>query len=274
MTEHTEVDSDLAGTDPPPAEKAARADASAPPIEDRRSKRALVLVILGVLAVTGAAFAAWFYLSTIRPAVVPNLISLSPYYAEHVLAGANLKSGLATYEVTKEFPEGRIIGQAPAPYRSAVQGSAVSIRVAVAPKPIVVPDIGLADSSYAAKLLRYDLLVPRVLYAYSRGVRAGSVIEQLPRAGDTAVTGSDEIIVVSLGPGTSGVVVPRLIGLTFTRAHTIAASATLFPQPRAVVATGSPDGTVIDQAPSAGSLVQVATRVWVSIATPAGETTP
>ena len=274
MTEHNEVASDPTGLDKAMAEDAPHTDASSPPAEDGHPKRALLLVVLGLLVLAGAAFAAWFYISTIRPAVVPNVISLSPAFAEKVLSKAKLKAGLATYEVTTEFPAGRIIGQVPAPYQNAAQGSAVNIRVAVAPKPIIVPDVGLADSSSAAKLLRFNLLLPRVLYAHNRSVRAGSVIEQLPRAGDTAVTGSEELIVVSLGPGTSGVVVPKLIGLPYTRAHSIAASATLFPQPLSVTAPGVPDGTVVDQAPSAGSLVQVATRVWVSIATPARATTP
>ena len=91
------------------------------------------------------------------------------------------------------------------------------------------------------------------------------MIEQLPRAGDGAVTGSSETLVVSLGPG-GGKSVPSLLGMSVGEASVAASSATLFAVARPVVANGVANGTVVDQVPSAGSVVPVASGVTLSVA--------
>jgi beta-lactam-binding protein with PASTA domain len=254
------------------AEAAAGAETTAEPEPERRKRRlsASSLLVLSIVAVALAAvFVIWLWASTVAPVPVPALVSMTPVEADKVLRDAQLTSGKATYEVTGSFPAGVIIAQSPVPYVRVPRGSAVNVRVVAAPKPIVVPDVAGLDSGYARALIEYRLLRPVVLYAYSKDVRANSVIEQLPRAGDTAVTGSVDVLVVSLGPGVPGTVVPAMKGKPFAEASKIASAATLFAQPRTVIATGTPAGVVVDQAPTAGLVVPVGTVVWVSVAVPA-----
>jgi beta-lactam-binding protein with PASTA domain len=101
-------------------------------------------------------------------------------------------------------------------------------------------------------------------------VATGLVIEQLPRAGDTALTGSPAALVVSMGPGLGGKPVPSLVGRPLTVARSKLASATLFVSAvRAVGAKDVADGVVVDQAPSAGLVVPVSSGVTLAVATKA-----
>jgi beta-lactam-binding protein with PASTA domain len=227
---------------------------------------AVLWIAVGIVVVFGIAVGAWYFAKATMPVHVPALVSLTPNAAEKILTGARLGQGKATYRVTKEFHAGRIIDQSPAPYTNVAQGSPVNVTVAVAPRPAIVPDVVGSALSDAQALLEYELFKSNVLYAYSPSVHSGAVIEQLPRAGDTAPTGSDDVIVVSLGPGTPGVIVPKMVGETFVQASRDTSNTHLFAQPRAVTATGTPDGVVVDQAPSAGLLVPVGSNVWLSVA--------
>jgi len=236
--------------------------------ERKRVPLSLIAVIVGLLVLLAGIVAVWGYVALNVPARVPPVVGMTPVDAERTLNAANLVAGSATYYVTTEFPSGRVIAQSPVPYSRVRQGSAVNVRVAVAPVPVAVPDVSSIESGRAQAILRYYQLLPILAEAYSTSVPTGLVIEQLPRAGDTAMTGSSEVVVVSLGPGTMGATVPSLIGKKFPAAVSLAASATLFAEPRAVIATGFADGTVADQTPSAGSKVLVGSKVWVSVVTP------
>ena len=232
----------------------------------KRRSAAVLWIAFGIVVVFGVAMGAWFFAKATMPVPVPALVSLTPNVAEKVLTGARLGQGQATYRVTKDFPAGRIIDQSPAPYTNVAPGSPVNVTVAVAPRQATVPDVVGAALSDAQALLEYELFKPNVLYAYSTSIHSGAVIEQLPRAGDIASTGSDDVIVVSLGPGTPGIVVPKIVGETFVQASRDASNTRLFVQPRAVTATGTPEGEIVDQAPSAGLLVPVGSNVWLSVA--------
>ena len=232
----------------------------------KRRSPAVLWIALGIVVVFGIAVGAWFFAKATMPVSVPALVSLTPNAAEKILTAARLGQGKATYRVTAEFPAGRIIDQSPAPYSNVAPGSPVNVTVAVAPRQAIVPDVVGAALSDAQALLEYELFKPTVLHAYSTSIHSGAVIEQLPRAGDTAPTGSSDVIVVSLGPGTPGVVVPKMVGETFAQASRDTSNTRLFAQPRAVTATGTPDGVIVDQAPSAGLIVPVGSNVWLSVA--------
>jgi beta-lactam-binding protein with PASTA domain len=75
------------------------------------------------------------------------------------------------------------------------------------------------------------------------------------------------VLVVSLGPGSGGKVVPVVVGMQVSAARSRLAAARLFAQERSVVAGGVRSGTVMDQAPAAGSRVAVGSTVALSVAT-------
>ena len=216
------------------------------PRRSRRVARNLFFVLLGVVLLGLVGVVLGLIDAASARATVPLIAGMTPEAASTALAAAQLKDGNAHYFVTRD------------------------VQVAEIPRQVTVPDLVLAESDIAQQVLDGNLLQPKVVYAWSTAIETGRVIEQLPRPGDIAATGSSTVLVVSLGPGTSGNVVPRVIGVSLGVARSELASQTLFPDPRSVLATGVPAGTIVDQAPSAGSIVPAASgdAVAVSIALP------
>jgi eukaryotic-like serine/threonine-protein kinase len=230
--------------------------------------RTVALVALGVLAVGAMVAGGLLWRTASKPVVVPNLVALTPAEASRALEAARLDDGEASYRATRDFPAGVVVSQSPAPSARVARFSAVDVIVAAAPKSIAVPDVRLGDSKSAEQHMRALLFRPIVMHAYTSAVPAGRVIEQLPRAGDMAATGGDVALVVSLGPGSGGKVVPAVIGTQVSVARSRLASARLFARERPVVAGSVRSGAVVDQAPAAGSRVAVGSSVALSVTTP------
>lgn len=234
--------------------------------EPRHVVRTVFLVLL-VVVVLGAAGVAIGLVDTANAkSRVPPIAGMTPDAASRALSAAQLTDGRARYYVTRDFPAGRIVAETPAPGAMVARGTAVDVQIAQAPRQVSVPDLVFADAATAESAVSGLLLCPSVRYAYSKTVATGLVTEQLPRPGDSAPTGSACVLVISLGPGTGGQVVPRLIGELLGPARSKLTSQTLFAEARAVEATGAADGTVVDQAPSGGSIVPAASIVTVSVA--------
>lgn len=229
--------------------------------------RTVLLVVSGIMTLGAVGMSAWFAVAMSVPVNVPELVGLTTADASRALADSHLHDGRADFVVTRAFPSGRVVAQSPAVGSAIARGSAVGVKVAVAPRQVTVPDVGLAEAGFAERVLRYNLFEPTPLYSYDKNVPVGLVIEQLPRAGDTAVTGSPGVLVVSLGPGSGGKSVPDLVGKGLAAARSELASRTLFAQAKGVLANGVPSGTVVDQAPSAGSVVPETSNVTLSVAT-------
>jgi eukaryotic-like serine/threonine-protein kinase len=229
--------------------------------------RTVALVALGVLAVGAVVAGGLLWVTASERVTVPDLVELTPAEASRALEAAHLDDGRANYRVTRDLPSGVVVTQSPAPFARAPRLSAVDVTIAVAPKTIAVPDVGLGDAKSAEQYVRGLLFTPVLLHAYSNAVPAGRVLEQLPRAGDTAVTGGDVVLVVSLGPGFGGKVVPVVVGTQVSEARSRLAAARLFVKERPVVAGNVRSGTVMDQAPAAGSRVTVRSVVALSVAT-------
>lgn len=234
--------------------------------EPRHVVRTVFLILLGVAVLLGASVTLGLVHTAAAKSRVPAVAGMTAASASKALSAARLKDGRARYYVTRDFPAGRIVSEYPAPGTLVAPGTAVDVQIADTPRKVTVPDVGFADAATAEKTLSYLVFRPTRRYAYSKDVATGLVIEQLPRAGDVAATGSSSVIVVSLGPGTGGASVPNLIGEQLRAARSRLTSETLFADVRTVVADGVADGTVVDQAPAAGSAVPAASTVAVSAA--------
>ena len=234
--------------------------------EPRHVVRTLFLVLL-VVAVLGAGGVALGLADTANAkSRVPLIAGMTADAASEALSAAQLTDGRARYDVTRDFPEGRILAQTPAPGTMVARGTSVDVQIAKAPEQVSVPDLVFADAATAESALSGLLMHPSLRYAYNKNVATGLVIEQLPRAGDTAPSGSACVLVISLGPGTGGQVVPNVVRLLLGPARSQLTSQTLFAEARSVEATGVADGTVVDQAPSAGSIVPATSIVTLSVA--------
>lgn len=227
--------------------------------------RKAALVAAGAVAVVVVVLGVWLALYANRQVVTPFIVGRTPFAAERLLDAQGLVAGNARVVATNEFAPGLIMEQSPQTPTKLKPGSAVDVVVATGTVEATVPDTFLDPEATAQQRLRFALFVPIVIHAYSPQVDVGMIMSQLPRAGDTAFTGSTVFIVTSMGPGMPGVVAPALIGKPRTVAASLLATETLFPRDITVDATGFAPDTVADQTPPAGTVMPVGASVALAI---------
>ncbi len=98
-----------------------------------------------------------------------------------------------------------MVSQAPAAGASVAPGTQVTIIVSKGPQPpnvetVKVPNVVQMQQSEAEKALTDANLVPKVLPQPSDQYPQGTVISQVPLAGETVAVGTNIAIVVSSGP--------------------------------------------------------------------------
>jgi serine/threonine-protein kinase len=223
----------------------------------------VVAVAIGVALIAGFGIATYAY--SAHPVQVPLVVALSPAAAEKKLTEAGLKAGNARLFATNAFAPGVVIAQEPMGLTTAPRGSSVDVSISVAAKALAVADVTNVAQSTAEAALRAQVVTPVVLTQYSPSIPIGLVVSQLPRGGDTAFSGTSVYVVVSLGPGTKGSVMPNVIGKPINEATSTLVAETLFPYMRTVDATGVAAGTVVDQTPAPGSTMRVGANVAIAV---------
>ncbi len=257
---------------PAPEEPVAVESAAAPekPSSARRRllPRGVLIAVAAVVVLLMVIGGVWIYVYATGRIKIPSVVSLNPQAAEQSLTAGRLVAGNARFVATNDFGPGIVIDQGPPANTPVPPGSSVDVTIAVKPASQPVPDVGRAEQGVAEQVLRSQLFVPVVLKQYSQGMPVGQVVAQLPRAGDTAFTGSRIYIVVSLGPGTGGSTVPALVGQSRSKAEALLSDQTLFPYERIVTATGKAADTVVDQVPASGSRLEVGGSVAIAVTSP------
>ena len=257
-----EVEAGEAGPAPEPA-----ADGAAPP--RRRIPRQAVVVAVGVVAVVVLVLGVWFAAYGFHKVTTPFIVGRTPDAAELILNQHDLVAGNARLVATSQFAAGRVMEQSPQTPTALKPGSRVDVVIATATANVTVPNVFMARTADAQKLLGLTLFVPVVITAYNTQVPVGQVASQLPRAGDSAFTGSEVFIVESLGPGSPGVVVPALVGKPSKVAASLLTTESLFPRMLTVDAPSVAPNTIVDQTPEAGTVLPVGTSVALSVTAPA-----
>ena len=214
------------------------------------------------------------YCNLHRPAevAVPDVTSRPLADAE----GALKDAGFASRTVEQQqptSPAGTVIGQAPPAGTMLLQGSTVTLTVAVGgPAKATVPDVlglGVAaarETLTAAGFLAIETTTPSE-------AAPGVVVDQNPAPGVPAMTGDTVTIMVSSGAGPttttapSLVVVPDVTGMRLARASLVLRQVGLIPTADASVPSDDPGvvGTVASQSPAAGGSVPPDTVVNLTV---------
>jgi len=154
------------------------------------------------------------------PVPLPDLSTASEATARSAITGAHLKVGNVTHEFSETIPNGNVTGwtvngvEKPA---KAPKGSAVDIRVSDGPEPRTIPQLkGATQQEAQDELTKLDLKATFV-QDFSDDVELGQVIETDPAAGDTAPKGATITVHISKGPDL--VVVPDVVGMTYSDAY-------------------------------------------------------
>jgi beta-lactam-binding protein with PASTA domain len=203
---------------------------------------------------------------------VPNVVGLAAAQALVRLQAAGLKGRNVLIQSVQ--PKGRVIRQAPPGGSQAKKGSTVALTISKGSKPVTVPPVvGLTEAAATATLSRlgFRLSVSRI----SSTKPKGTVVSQEPAAGTRAQKGSIVGLNVSTGQSTSapsatGVVVPKVVGLSqreaFTRIERVGLKPNSFP-----VASSRPAGIVVSQAPAGGTRTTPKTAVRVDVSEGTGK---
>ena len=158
--------------------------------------------------------------------------------------------------------QGIVLGQSPSPGDTALQGSAVTLRVDSGPYRIVPDVVGLYRAAAVQALVAAGFGAS-VQFDGTTAPGAGTVATQDP-AGGTSTQGTVTIVV----HGTDGpVTVPDVVGLAAADAQALLAAAGL----GAVLPAGLGGGTVTAQSPAAGASVEIGAVVQLALD---GQTSP
>ncbi len=237
--------------------------------EPRRKRRPIWPWLLAVLLLAGAVvggFYAWDRiqdeLSASRPVAVPFVEGQRLPVARRNILNADLRP-VPISRSHETVPRGIVFRQEPAAGERIERGNAVRLIVSSGKPRVAVPDVVGAREADAISTLRAAGLVPNAVDIFSEQP-TGTVIAQEPAGGTSVVRGSTVRINISKGLETIGV--PNVIGQSYDSAAEQLRRAG-FTAVRQDVDASEPEGTVVDQDPSPGTLLPPGTRVQVSVST-------
>jgi beta-lactam-binding protein with PASTA domain len=200
-----------------------------------------------------------------RPVAVPNVAGMTQAAASTAITGATLAVGEVTQEYSSTVAAGSVISQSPVAGTSVLPGTAVALTVSMGPQPVEVPNVaGMTQTDASTALTSLGLTVGAIAQEYSSTVASGSVVSQAPAAGTTVDIGSAVALTVSMG--LQPVTVPNVVGMTQPAASAAFTSVGLSVgivthEYSSTVASGS----VISQAPAAGTTVSIGVAVELTV---------
>ncbi len=193
---------------------------------------------------------------------VPSLAGMAREQAQRSLLAAQLQPEFSL--AMSDSAPGLVLRQSPNPFVEVPRNSTVTVVIAQTPVFTIPAVIGLDQAAATQRLSPW-----RVLAQPTPGTqRGGVVIAQAPAAGQALRKGEEVQLNVSDG---SLVEVPAVTGASLAAAQAQLARAKLTTQRHAVEADAAP-GTVVAQAPRAGSIAQRGSRVELQVAI--GQTVP
>jgi len=177
-------------------------------------------------------------------------------------------------EPSSTIAAGRVIGTDPPAGTAYALGSRVTVLVSSGPAQVRVPDVkGDTQSAAEAALSNAGLQPGRITQQQSSSAAPTTVLDQTPRGGSLVRSGTKVNLVVARAPTT--VAVPSVVGESETAAAATLGGAGLRPSAKeAPTSEASQAGTVLAQAPAAGSRVRKGSTVTITVGKLVEKTTP
>lgn len=196
-----------------------------------------------------------------EPSEVPDVTGKNREEAIAIIAAAGFSLGRVVQGFSETVPAGIVISQNPAAGVMAPPGTSVSLVLSQGPEPVAVPDIVGDPELDALALITGAGFVPgEISREWSDTVSAGIVISQNPAGGTVMPPGTTVNFVVSRGP--QPVEVPGVSGKNLADAQaTIAGAGLIVGMITLRYSDSVPEGFVISQEPSAGSMVLPGTAI-------------
>ena len=193
---------------------------------------------------------------------VPDVRGMTEDEARDELNDKNLGMRVSGREASDEYDKGEIISQDPGEGEKVDEHTTIEVVVSTGPetKMVQVPNVVDAKEADAEKEIEDAGLIVKKEFEASDDVDAGRVISVSPDAGTEVEEGSEVTIVVSTGPETKMVAVPKLVGREAADAEAALTSAGLVGSVTEQY-SDEPAGQVISQSPLEGEQVEEGSTV-------------
>ena len=237
---------------PPPPGPPEEAVPDEGPPRSRRSRRGPVLLVLAlVLILAGVAGAVWFI--DLRYTTTPGVLGMSQVDAEAKLQAAGLQVDYDDPAYSETVPEGSVLATDPDPGSRILDDGTVTVTLSLGKERYDVPRLKGKTEDQAQDALRdLNLSYDETILRYSEKVAEGRVIGTDPQAGTTLKPGAAVDLIVSRGR--QPIRVGEWIGRDADRAISVLTDRGLEPMVTEKHSDTVPDGDVIDQDPTGGSL--------------------
>ena len=225
-----------------------------------------VIVALLVIFLVGSAVGVFsgpgITATTEKQVDVPDVRGMTEDEARDELNDKNLGMRVSGREASDEYDEGEIISQDPGDGEKVDEHTTIEVVVSTGPetKMVKVPNVVDAKEADAEKEIEDAGLIVKKEFEASDDVDAGRVISVSPDAGTEVEEGSEVTIVVSTGPETKMVAVPKLVGREAVDAEAALTSAGLVGSVTEQY-SDEPAGQVISQSPLEGEQVEEGSTV-------------
>jgi eukaryotic-like serine/threonine-protein kinase len=217
-----------------------------------------------VLVLAGATWAgiALFARQGPEQVAVPNLAGLNETAAQAALSRAQLKAQVQN-KPSATVAKGQVIGQDPAAGTQVAVQSTVSVDVSTGPDSAAIPNVvGFTQEAATTALQGAGFSVGTIQQVDDNAQAKGNVLGTDPAVG--AVTPFSTPITVKVATGK--VAVPDVRTTSFGVAQETLQKAGLTSQIQQVDDSKAIEGTVLDQTPSAGAVVDVGSTVTIKVA--------
>ncbi len=198
-----------------------------------------------------------YYVQQGKTTKVPNVTGLTLDEAMKVLVDQGLEGRKADVRPDKQYAEGTVAQQNPAPGAEVKFGRGVYLTLSGGEMRVEVPDLKgrtIRDATFA--LERYALRIGEIRYEVSSDFPVNTVIQQGTTEGTKVSRSTAVDVVLSQGPNKEQIPVPNVVQRTFSDAQRILLQLNL----RVGNVTYQPNkdllpNTVMDQFPKPGEMV-------------------
>jgi eukaryotic-like serine/threonine-protein kinase len=227
----------------------------------------LTLVAIAALAALAYGLSTYFGTEETPKVAVPRVVGDPIQTATAKLAQAKLVAD-PVRQPSDTVPADTVISQNPTDGTEVNPNSTVRLFVSSGPSAVTVPDLkGLTVQEAQNQLSDQGLVVGTVTEVDDPDTEAGKIIDSNPGAG-TSVAPDTKI---NVRVGTGKVSVPNVVGKSQSEAQTIIAGANLQVETKFKATNDVPEGTVISQSPSKGT-VDIGGTIKITVAQKAAPT--